>query len=69
MRHNAKATIDDYLAVITRKTASLFAAGGKVAADLAGADAKTITAMVSSMIDGRRISLESRLRLQLIDGD
>src|SRR5208337_1722493 len=41
MRHNAAATLDDYLAVITRKTASLFAAGGKVAADLAGADAKT----------------------------
>lgn len=45
MRHNAAATIDDYLAVITRKTASLFAAGGKVAADLAGANAKTIGAM------------------------
>ena len=45
MRHNAAATIDDYIAVITRKTASLFAAGGKVAADLAGADAKTIAAM------------------------
>ena len=37
MRHNAAATLNDYLAVITRKTASLFAAGGKVAADLAGA--------------------------------
>jgi heptaprenyl diphosphate synthase len=45
MRHNAAATVDDYIAVITRKTASLFAAGGKVAADLAGADAKTIAAM------------------------
>jgi heptaprenyl diphosphate synthase len=45
MRHNAAATIDDYIAVITRKTASLFAAGGKVAADLAGADPKTIAAM------------------------
>src|SRR3984885_5474142 len=29
LRHNAAATIDDYLAVITRKTASLFAARGK----------------------------------------
>ena len=45
MRHNAAASHEDYLAVITRKTASLFAAGGKVAADLAGADAKTIAAM------------------------
>ena len=47
MRHNAAATIDDYIAVISRKTASLFAAGGKVAADLAGADTKTIAAMES----------------------
>src|SRR5579883_358961 len=37
LRFNAGASLDDYLAVITRKTASLFAAGGKVAADLAGA--------------------------------
>ena len=37
MRHNAGASLDDYMAVITRKTASLFAAGGSVAADLAGA--------------------------------
>ena len=45
MRHNAAATLDDYLAVITRKTASLFAAGGRVAADLAGSPPKLITAM------------------------
>ncbi len=45
MRNSGAATIDDYLAVISRKTASLFAAGGKVAADLAGANAKTIVAM------------------------
>ena len=45
LRHNAAATIDDYIAVITRKTASLFAAGGKVAADLAGAPRQTIDAM------------------------
>jgi octaprenyl-diphosphate synthase len=45
MRNSGTATLDDYLAVITRKTASLFAAGGKVAADLAGADAKTIATM------------------------
>jgi octaprenyl-diphosphate synthase len=45
MRNSGAATIDDYLAVISRKTASLFAAGGKVAADLAGADAKTIATM------------------------
>jgi geranylgeranyl pyrophosphate synthase len=45
MRNSGAATIEDYLAVVSRKTASLFAAGGKVAADLAGADAKTIAAM------------------------
>ena len=45
MRHNAAATLEDYMAVITRKTASLFAAGGRVASDLAGASAKMITAM------------------------
>ena len=45
MRNSGAATIDDYLAVISRKTASLFAAGGKVAADLAGAEAKTIATM------------------------
>ncbi len=37
LRYNPATTLDDYLAVIKRKTASLFAAGGKVAADLAGA--------------------------------
>ena len=45
MRHHAGATLDDYLAVITRKTASLFGAGGRVAADLAGAPPATIDAM------------------------
>jgi heptaprenyl diphosphate synthase len=60
MRHNAAATIDDYIAVITRKTASLFAAGGKVAADLAGADAKTITAMET-------LGLAIGLAFQMID--
>jgi geranylgeranyl pyrophosphate synthase len=45
MRNNAIATLEDYMAVITRKTASLFAAGGRVASDLAGGSAKTIKAM------------------------
>jgi geranylgeranyl pyrophosphate synthase len=42
MRHRPVANLDDYIAIITRKTASLFAAGGKVAADLAGASPETI---------------------------
>ena len=45
MRHNAAASLEDYIAVITRKTASLFSAGGRVAADLAGSRARTIEAM------------------------
>jgi geranylgeranyl pyrophosphate synthase len=60
MRHNAAATIDDYIAVITRKTASLFAAGGKVAADLAGADATTIAAMET-------LGLAIGLAFQMVD--
>jgi geranylgeranyl pyrophosphate synthase len=60
MRHNAAATVDDYIAVITRKTASLFAAGGKVAADLAGADAQTIAAMET-------LGLSIGLAFQMID--
>jgi geranylgeranyl pyrophosphate synthase len=44
-RHNAAATLKDYISVIDRKTASLFYAGGKVASDLAGAPARTIDAM------------------------
>jgi geranylgeranyl pyrophosphate synthase len=45
LRHNAAATIEEYRAVIARKTASLFSAGGRVAADLAGAPAATIQSM------------------------
>src|ERR1700730_2356672 len=45
LRHNAATSLKDYLAVIARKTASLFAAGGKVAADLAGAPKRTIDTM------------------------
>jgi geranylgeranyl pyrophosphate synthase len=44
-RHSAVATLKDYLAVINRKTASLFHAGGKVASDLAGGSKQTIDAM------------------------
>jgi len=45
LRHQAHGSFDDYLAVISQKTASLFAAGGRVAADLAGANAVTIETM------------------------
>jgi geranylgeranyl pyrophosphate synthase len=44
-RHSAAANLADYITVITRKTASLFSAGGRVASDLAGASRSTIDAM------------------------
>jgi geranylgeranyl pyrophosphate synthase len=45
MRHQTNATLDEYMTIITRKTASLFAAGGRVAADLAGASQTMIETM------------------------
>jgi geranylgeranyl pyrophosphate synthase len=45
MRYRSSANLDDYIAIITRKTASLFSAGGKVAAQLAGAHVTTIAEM------------------------
>ena len=45
MRHRAATSLDEYITIITRKTASLFAAGGRVAADLAGARVETIRNM------------------------
>src|SRR5271170_775963 len=44
-RHSSAATLRDYIAVSDRKTASLFYAGGVVAADLARAPKSTIEAM------------------------
>lgn len=44
-RHNPGVGLDDYLAVINRKTASLFWSGGRVAADLAGGSASLVDAM------------------------
>src|ERR1700733_12465972 len=44
-RHSAAANFNDSITVIARKTASLFSAGGRVAADLAGAPKKTIDSM------------------------
>jgi heptaprenyl diphosphate synthase len=45
--HNAAVALDDYLTVIDRKTASLFSAGGRVAAELAGARPAIVTAMAN----------------------
>ena len=60
MRRNPSATLEDYTAVITRKTASLFAAGGRVAADLAEAAPRTIEAM-------EQLGLALGLAFQMID--
>lgn len=60
MRRNVAADLADYIEVITRKTASLFAAGGQVASDLAGADAATIAAM-------ERLGLAVGLAFQMVD--
>jgi geranylgeranyl pyrophosphate synthase len=44
-RHNASATLADYINVIDRKTASLFYAGGRLAAELAGVSTRAIDSM------------------------
>jgi len=59
-RNRATANLDDYIAIITRKTASLFAAGGKVAADLAGAGTETIG-------DMERLGHAVGLAFQMVD--
>jgi geranylgeranyl pyrophosphate synthase len=44
-RRNAGVTVDDYLEIIARKTASLFSQGARVAAHLAGTDENRAQAM------------------------
>jgi geranylgeranyl pyrophosphate synthase len=60
IRHHSTAHLDEYLAVITLKTASLFSAGGKVAADLAAAGARTIA-------DMERLGHAVGLAFQMVD--
>jgi heptaprenyl diphosphate synthase len=64
MRHQASTNLDDYIATITRKTASLFSAGGKVAAEFAGADAKMIGEMEQL---GRAVGLAFQMVDDLLD--
>jgi heptaprenyl diphosphate synthase len=64
MRYKATASLEDYIDVITRKTASLFAAGGRVAADLAGANSRTIDAMERL---GRSVGLAFQMVDDLLD--
>ena len=60
MRHRASANLTDYMETITRKTASLFSAGGRVAADLAGASAAIIGEM-------EQLGLAVGLAFQMVD--
>ncbi len=64
LRRNAAVNLNDYMAVIGRKTASLFAAGGRVAADLAGAPAPLMSAMEDL---GRAIGLAFQMIDDLLD--
>jgi heptaprenyl diphosphate synthase len=64
MRHRISFNLDDYIAIISRKTASLFSAGGKVAADFAGARAETIGDMERL---GRAVGLAFQMVDDLLD--
>jgi heptaprenyl diphosphate synthase len=64
MRHRTSANLADYIATITRKTASLFSAGGRVAADLAGATRTTIDEMEQL---GRAVGLAFQMIDDLLD--
>jgi len=46
-RHNSDVTLDDYLEIISRKTASIFQQGARTAAYLATTDAAIVEAMAS----------------------
>jgi len=63
-RHNPAVTIADYLEIIERKTASLFAAGARTAAHLAGAPAALVDAMGSC---GRHVGLAFQVSDDLLD--
>lgn len=63
-RHNPAVTIADYLEIIERKTASLFAAGARTAARLAGAPSALVDAMGSC---GRHVGLAFQVSDDLLD--
>ena len=63
-RHNPAVTIADYLEIIERKTASLFAAGARTAAHLAGVPAALVDTMGSC---GRHVGLAFQVSDDLLD--
>jgi len=63
-RRNPAVTLDDYLEIIDRKTASLFAAGSKIAAYLAGMPDDRVAQMESC---GREIGLAFQMIDDVLD--
>jgi octaprenyl-diphosphate synthase len=63
-RHNPDVTVADYLEIIERKTASLFGAGARTAAHLAGAPPAVVAAMTSC---GRHVGLAFQVSDDLLD--
>jgi octaprenyl-diphosphate synthase len=63
-RHDPAVTLADYHEIIERKTASLFAAGARTAAHLAGAPAAVVEAMASC---GRHVGLAFQMSDDLLD--
>jgi len=63
-RHNSAVTVADYMEIIERKTASLFAAGARTAAHLAGTPASLIDTMAGC---GRDLGLAFQLSDDLLD--
>ena len=63
-RHNAAVTVADYMEIIERKTASLFAAGARTAAHLAGTPPALVEAMAGC---GRDLGLAFQLSDDLLD--
>ena len=63
-RHNPAVTVSDYLEIIERKTASLFGAGARTAAHLAGAPPAVVEAMASC---GRHVGLAFQVSDDLLD--
>ena len=63
-RHNPAVTVADYMEIIERKTASLFATGARTAAHLAGAPPAVVDAMAAC---GRDLGLAFQLSDDLLD--
>ena len=63
-RHDPSVTVADYDEIILRKTASLFAAGARTAAHLAGAEPTVVEAMAAC---GQQVGLAFQMRDDLLD--